>query len=447
MLFDIVPTGNLQTRRQKLFEEMETNSVFILFSAEIVPRNTDVEYPFRQDSSFFYLTGLNEEKSLYLLKKDSNGGKIETLLVTQKNHTEEIWTGKVNGIDKSRKLSGIEHIENFSLAQKIVEELISNSGQVYFDPIGSYQSLRNSLAEIVFSKARRSDLENLTKVIQTNFLIKNLRIYKDDWEIEQMKKSCQIASTAQILSVQKMHQNLELNKQVFEYQVEADIYHYFNQNGTNWSYPAIVAGGFNACILHYTANNQELQKGELLLIDSGCEYNYYASDITRCFPIGGKFSTAQKAIYELVLKANTECIEHLATNQATYRSYHELSIQILTQGLIDLKILTGSLEQNLTQKTYLKYYMHSIGHWLGLDVHDLGEYRDQNGKRPDIAFAPGMSVTVEPGLYFDALDETIASEFRGIGVRIEDDIIRTKDGILNLTRQMPKTVSEIESLF
>jgi Xaa-Pro aminopeptidase len=437
---------SLQNRRQKLFEMLENNSSFLIFSNQMVTRNADVEYSFRQDSSFYYLTGIDEDSSVYFLKKDLNGEKTEILFIQEKTHQEQIWTGAVNGREKSLEISGIETILNFKNLIEKIEEMLKNTQKIYFDPNGSYQLLRSQINNLIFNSGRRQISENLISAGKTNSILRNLRMYKDEWEIAQMEKSAEIAIEAHIISVQKMYQRLAVGKKVYEYEVCSDLYHHFGYNNCTWSYPAIVAGGANACILHYTANDKELKKGDLLLIDAGCEYNYYASDITRCYPVSGKFTDAKKAVYEVVLRANEACIREIARNGSTYSSYHELSIRVLTQGLIDLGILKGTLEENITAKTYFKYYMHGIGHWLGLDVHDSGIYVDKNGKRSDIEITEGMTLTVEPGLYFDPTDESIPEQFRGIGIRIEDDILKTKDGILNLTEKMPKTVEEIEGL-
>jgi Xaa-Pro aminopeptidase len=437
---------SLQNRRQKLFEMLENNSSFLIFSNQILARNADVEYPFRQDSSFYYLTGINEDCCAYFLKKDLDGQKTEILFIQEKTHQEQIWTGSVNGREKSLEISRIETILNFNnLVEKIGEEL-KNTQKIYFDPKGSYQSLRDKVSNFVFENSRRQISENLISAGKTNSILRNLRMYKDEWEVAQMKKSAEIAIQAHISSVQKMYQRLASGKKIWEYEVCSDLYHHFGYNNCTWSYPAIVAGGANSCVLHYTANNQELKKGDLLLIDAGCEYHYYASDITRCYPISGKFSESQKAVYEVVLKANLACIEEITRSGSTYSSYHDVSVRVLTTGLINLGILKGSVEGNIEQKNYFKYYMHGVGHWLGLDVHDSGIYVDKNGKRSDIEITEGMALTVEPGLYFDPLDENIPEQFRGIGIRIEDDILKTKTGIKNLTEKMPKTVEEIEGL-
>jgi len=437
---------SLIARRKKLFESIDKGSCMLVLSNQFVTRNADVEYPFRQDSNFYYITGIDEDFAGYFIKKDFNGNKVEILFIQEKTHQEQIWTGPVNGKKKSQEISKISNISNFSKILETVEKESKNCQKFYFDPNGSYQRLRNDIFYLISSQSRRSTIENLVLIEKTNRIFRNLRMYKDNYEIKQMQIAANLGIKAHIQAIKNMRRNIKAGEKVWEYQVCADIYYEFTKKNCTWSYPAIVAGGNNACILHYMKNNQQLNYGELLLIDAGCEYNYYASDITRCYPISGVFTEAQKAIYELVLKANLESIQEVAKKDSTYLSYNQKSIEIITKGLIDLGLLKGSLEENLENKSYFKYYMHSAGHWLGLDVHDAGVFLDEKGIRSNIKLESGMAVTVEPGLYFEASDENIPQEFRGIGIRIEDNIIKTQTGIINLTQDMPKTIQEIEVL-
>lgn len=436
---------SLQNRRNKLFEIMESSSTFLLFSNQTVKRNVDVEYPFRQDSGFYYLTGIDEPNSVYFLKKDEDGNRQEVLFIQEKNQQEQIWTGATLSKEKSRQISQIEIIFNFEELFENLHVNLKNTQTIYFDPKGSYQPLRDKVVNLIFED-NRPGFQNLDKLQKTNSLLRNLRMLKDTYEVAQMEKSAQIAIQGHIQAVKNMYQKVKNSQKIWEYQVCADLYNYFASQNCTWSYQAIVASGSNACVLHYTANNQELKAGDLLLIDAGSEYNYYASDITRCYPICGKFSEAQKIIYNLVLKANLACIAEIAKAGSTYTSYNQVSINILTEGLISLGILQGSIEENIAQKNYFKYYMHGVGHWLGLDVHDAGIYIEK-GQRSDIELTNGMILTVEPGLYFDKDDQSVPTEFRGIGIRIEDDILKTQNGAKNLTQNMPKTITEIENLF
>lgn len=437
---------SLFNRRQKLFASLPPNSSFLIFSNQVVSRNADVNYPFRQDSNFYYLTGLEEDKSAYFLKKDLDGEKIELLFIPKLDPQEQIWIGKVNGIEQSRQISGIQQIFFFEDLLQEVSKHLQHCQQIYFDPQGSYQQLRDQISQLIFSQQRRQSTENLVCLYKTNYLLRNLRLYKDQWEITQMQKAADITIQAHLSSVKNMYQRLAQDQEVWEYQICSDLYHYFGYQNCTWSYPAIVACGANACTLHYTRNQAKVKKGELLLIDAGCEYNYYASDLTRCYPVSGRFTQAQKEVYQIVLQANQACLEELTKPNCTYRSYHQVSVQVLTTGLIDLGILQGSLETNLAQKTYTKYYMHGVGHWLGLDVHDAGIFLDAKGQRVDLPITTGMTLTVEPGLYFPWEDENLPKDLRGLGIRIEDNILKTENGIHNFTAKMPKKIEDIENL-
>ena len=442
-----VPIGEITQRRQKIADSMCDNSLFILISAEIVPRNADVDFPFRQDSNFWYLTGLNQENSILVIKKLN--GKIEEFIFTPtKDKTKEIWTGiKLDKGEVSQK-SGIklENIFWFEDFENHLESFLTGITSVYFDLEGSFGKLRQKVGSLILSQTRRSYDENILCVRKTRELITSLRIIKSDWEIEQMKIASKINAKAHLFGYQNMLEKHRKNEEYNECEFEADLYYFYKKHGLSWSYPAIVAGGKNACILHYTENNKLVKNSDFVLVDAGCEVNYYASDITRCYPISGKFSEAQKEIYQVVLDANKQIIEYLASGLADYLSYHEKTVEILTKGLIQLGIIKNDLETAIENKEYFKYFMHGIGHWLGLDVHDLGYYIDQNGKRIPTKFTEGMVITVEPGLYFDPNDEDIPSKYRGIGVRIEDDIVITKSGILNLTEDLPKEIKELEKI-
>ena len=450
-----VPIGEITKRRQKVVDSMLDNSIFILTSSEIKKRNADVDFLFRQDSNFWYLTGLNQEESVLVIKKMD--GKIEEFVFTpKKDKTREIWTGiKLDHKEVSQK-SGIrvENIFWFEDFENHLPQFLQTIENVYFDLVGDYQDLRFKISSLITSQNRRNWDENILCVRKVRELIACLRIIKSDWEIEQMKMASQINTKAHLFGYQNMLKKYKLGQKYYEFEFEADLYYFYKKNGLTWSYPAIVASGQNACVLHYTENDKLINSQDLVLVDAGCEVNYYASDITRMYPISGKFTEPQKEIYSIVLDANKQIIQFLANHKnnlgtdpkANYASYHDKTVQILTSGLIKLGIIKTPLEIAIQNKEYFKYFMHGVGHWLGLDVHDLGYYLDKNGRRMSTKFTKGMCVTVEPGLYFDPSDETIPAKYRGIGVRIEDDIVITKDGILNLTESLPKEILEIEEI-
>jgi Xaa-Pro aminopeptidase len=447
---NLIPHSELLSRRTKIVESMLDNSVFILFSGEIVNRNADVEYPFRQDSNFWYLTGFDEPNSaLFITKK--NGVVSQTLFVQGRDKAKEIWTGRQYSVEEATEITGVERVEKFdSLVDnrnKSLEFFLNSVSTVYFDLKGSYQKIRDQIQDIVSCNQRRSFSENIFAIQKTSTLINPLRLIKSQWEIDQLQISSDIAIDSHLKIAKRIATEQGLNETLNENNIEADLYYNFKNNGVTWSYPAIVATGSNACTLHYIKNDQPIVSGDLVLVDAGCEYGYYASDITRCYPAGGKFSQSQKQIYNLVLKAQLECIAELGRAGATTISFHNKAIEILTQGLIGLGILTGTLEANIENKTYLEYFMHGTGHFLGLDVHDVGAYKNLDGSRAEVKILEGMVLTVEPGLYFDPENSNTPEQYRGIGVRIEDNIVITQNGTLNLTQKLPKMVEELEGLF
>lgn len=445
-----IPIEEIVTRRQKIAQSMLDNSLFILTSAEIKKRNADVDFPFRQDSNFWYLTGLNQENSILVIKKLD--GKIEEFIfVLKKDKAREIWTGIKLCKKKVSQKSGIivENIFWFEDFENYLAHFLEEVEIIYFDLFGDFPSLRQKISTLINSQNKKNYDENILCTRKTRELIAPLRIIKSDWEIKQMTIASQINTKAHLFGYQNMvtkHKNHGKTQKYYEFEFEADLYYFYKKNGLNWSYPAIIASGKNACILHYTENNCEVNSKDLVLVDAGCEVNYYASDITRCYPISGKFNQAQKEIYEIVLDANKQTIEFLENKEANYLSYHYKTVEILTKGLIKLGIIKTPLEVAIKNKEYFKYFMHGVGHWLGLDVHDLGYYVNKKGGRIPIKFQKGMCLTVEPGLYFDPNDKNILAKYRGIGVRIEDDIVITKNGILNLTKDLPKEILEIEKI-
>ncbi len=416
----LIPLIDLHTRRASLATKMVDNSIAIFLSNTNQIRNADVEYPFRQDSNFWYLTGVDDADCILIVKKIAGEVSFQ-LFIPKFDELKVIWTGQDLTVDKAKQESGIETIlltEDFETSLKQIFEGIET---VYFDEgLESWSEMRSVISKYIHTQSRRSKSENITTIHKTSILINELRLYKSDWEIDQLRISNRIAQTAH----NKIQNYLyEVKKDIYKYELEAILYKHFKTNGCDWSYPAIVAAGDNANILHYTRNNSMIRQGDLILIDAGCEYNYYASDITRCYTIGGEFTDSQKVIIELVTKAQTAAILNLSESNATMVSYHNAAVRILTQGLIDLGILQGSVESNIATKTYQKYYPHGTGHFLGLDVHDVGQYKNLDGTRAEVKIEPRMCLTVEPGLYFRSDEMTVPTEFRGIGVRIEDDVV------------------------
>ncbi len=423
-----MPVALLKSRREALLKLLPNSSVCCILSNTVQFRNNDVAYPFRQDSNFWYFTGLDQKDLLLLLYKSSTGVVEEKVYLMPSSVEHALWVGEQMETSRIQKLSGIDDCNQLERLATDIASYLTDCSQIYADlmlyplhPIGAV------LAKALFSK----------ELLSFKAFVQQLRMYKDVWEIEQMQKAADISIRAHSHALKHLSGNHQ-----YEYHIAANIEHIYNQHNCTWAYPSIVAGGGNACTLHYVANNHLLKPGELCLIDAGCEYNYYASDITRTYPISGHYSEAQKVVYEIVLAAQLAAIENLQQPYATMASYHQCAVAILVQGLIDLGVLQGSLTENIEKRNYHRYYNHGTGHFLGLDVHDLGIYKDGNNVATIVQ--SGIAVTVEPGLYFAHDDSTVPAEFRGVGIRIEDDIVKTESGILNLTQALPKQVDELE---
>lgn len=427
------PKETLKQRRKQFIELMEVNSAALFLSAQSQHRNSDVEQKFRQDSSFWYLSSFNEPDSALLIIKTAKEN-ISIIFSRAREKEKEIWTGRRAGPEGAKEISGVDQAHKFTDLEEQLEKHLTGIQHFYFDYAAHhYRQLGERLLDIARGK-------RIQKITSTQNLIGELRLFKSQEEIALMKKAAQITTDAHKLAMKAAKEG------VYEYAIEALIEGYFREQGAGWAYSSIVAGGPNATILHYVNNDQALKKGELLLIDAGCEKDYYACDITRTFPVASKFSSAQKQVYELVLQAQHTSIEQCKAKAANFDSVHNVAVKLLAQGLIDLKLLTGSLDEVVEKKTFRKFYMHRTSHWLGLDVHDVGSYQEPGAEGKSRVLKPGMVLTVEPGLYFDAEDESIPSEFRGIGVRIEDDVLITKNGVEVLTAALEKEVHEIEEM-
>lgn len=421
-------------RRDKLINLMPDNSACLLLSQETIHRNHDVEYSFRQDSNFWYFTGLNEPSSALLLTKRTNGEQEIILFGQESNKSQEIWTGRRAGILGLREYySNTLDVQSFSNLTYELEKVLNGITSLYFDYAGeSYQDIRKKILRIASNK-------RINYLKQTHEITSELRLYKEPKEIELMRKSASINIQAHLQAIKETQVGLP------EYSIQALMEYIYRKEGHDVAYGSIVAGGENATILHYVNNDSILNDGDLLLIDAGCEVEYYASDITRTFPVNNKFTAAQADIYNLVLNTQESVIKKSAENNITHKELSDLGIKELSQGLKDLNLFSESLDEIIENKLFRKYYMHGIGHWLGLDVHDQGSYiyPETNKSRE---FNTGMIMTVEPGLYFDPNDESIPVEYRGIGVRIEDNILKTPTGIENLTGELIKDIKSIESL-
>jgi len=424
------------TRRSKLAAQLLNNSVAILFGAQLQTRNGDVEYPFRQDSDFYYLSGFAEPAAVMVLCKNEQG-KVTYIIFNQPNDPEaEIWNGKRAGQAGACKDYLADKAYDIAKLDAELPLLLANQQVIYFS-IGAKTETDQQVSKWLNAAKRNRETTRVPDtIIDLKPILHELRLFKSTQEIEYMRQAAQISASGHL----KLMQNCQAG--LLEYQLEAIFNAHCLQHGCRGlAYSSIVAGGNNSCTLHYIANDQILREGDLVLVDAGGEYNYYAADITRTFPVNGKFSAEQKLIYNLVLQAQLAGIEQVKPGN-TWDRVQETMVQIIVAGLVELKILTGDVKQLIKDNAYKKFYMHSSGHWLGMDVHDVGKYKLQGKWRK---FEPGMVLTVEPGIYIANTLSGIDKKWFGIGVRIEDDVLVTKDGNEVLSVSAPKQIAEIES--
>nr|WP_114325726.1 Xaa-Pro aminopeptidase [Candidatus Colwellia aromaticivorans] len=430
---------DFKTHRDNFFDKMENNSIAFFSAACEVTRSNDTEYAFCQNKNFYYLTGFNEPDALLaLLKIDNNQQSILFSLPKDKSH--EVWHGRRVGQDKACQYYNFDQSFVLDELTSLVPEYLNNLNQVYF----CFDNSEMSQQVFTWLSHVRSTARQGTKVpevlIDASPIINDLRLIKSANEIEVMRQVNYISGLAHQRAMQKTAAGK------FEYQIETELLHEFSRHGARHpAYASIVAGGDNANILHYTDNGETLQDNDLLLIDAGGELSGYAADITRTFPVNGKFTAPQKLLYQLVLDTQLTVIAAIKPG-ITFAKLNQIANEYLTQGLIDLAILSGDLAQLLIDKACKKYFIHGLGHWLGLDVHDVGDYQNNENKEQCREFVAGMVLTIEPGLYMPNDDYELEEQWRGIGIRIEDNIVVTEQGYENLTVNSPSTIIEIEAL-
>ncbi len=404
-------------------------------TAPEVPRNRDSLYPYRPDSYFHYLSGFPEPESVIALVAGADGDR-QILFCREKNEEREIWDGFRHGPDAAREMFGFDAAHPIGQLDAMLPDLAANQPALY-TPLGQFAWWDRKVAAVL-NEVRgraRTGVSAPEEIVDVRQPLDAMRLVKDAHEIELMRRAGAISSAAHRRAMERARPGW------FEYQVEAELAHEFLHGGAQAvAYPSIVAGGPNACILHYRANDRQLADGDLLLIDAGCEYRSYASDITRTFPVNGRFTGPQRAIYELVLAAQLACIDAVKPG-ADFHDYHRAAERVLAQGYIDLGLCKGSLDEVLEAGTYKRFYMHRAGHWLGLDVHDAGLYQVKGASQK---LVPGMVLTVEPGTYIRRADD-VPEAFWDIGVRIEDDVLVTAQGNENLTCAAPKSVADVEA--
>lgn len=422
-------------RRKRLMDIVDDGGIAIQPTAPERLRNRDVYYPFRPDSDFFYLTGFPEPEAVLVMVPDRAQGEC-LLFCREKDPEAETWHGRRIGLDAACELYGADDAFPISDLDDILPGLLENKERIYYT-MGRYQDFDHRLMgwlQRVSSKGR-AGVHTPDQFISLAHYLHEMRLYKSREEIRTMRRAAQIAAVAHRRAMETCQPGM------YEYQVEAELLHSFLQQGARaTAYPSIVGGGANGCILHYTDNSDVLQAGDLLLIDAGAELDSYASDVTRTFPVSGRFTPEQRAIYEIVLEAQLAAISAVRPGNS-WNDPHLAAVETITRGLIDVGILKGRWRSLVKEEAYRPYYMHRTGHWLGMDVHDVGEYKVGDEWR---TFEPGMVTTVEPGLYLSPSLKGLAKRWWNIGIRIEDDILVTADGHEVLSAGAPKTVEEIE---
>ena len=433
----MLQNSDYKQRRKELLRCMKKHSVAILASAPASIRNRDVEYPFRQHSDFHYLTGFHEPEAVAVLAAGRNQGEF-VLFCREFDPEKAIWTGRHAGLEGARDEHGADEAFPIEALQERLPELLENRDRVYF-PIGHDAELDHVLMAAV-NEVRgraRSGVQAPYEFVALEHLLHEQRLRKSPLEIKVMQRAADVSVLGHLRAMRACRPGR------YEYEIEAELAHEFTMHGMrSQAYPSIVAGGANACVLHYTQNNAVLRDGDLLLIDAGAECENYAADITRTFPVNGKFSKPQRLIYELVLEAQLAAIDAVRPGRR-WNEPHEAAVRTLTKGLLRLGLLEGKAAKLIKDEAYKKFFMHRTGHWLGMDVHDVGAYM-VDGKWRELA--PGMVLTVEPGLYVNPDCLEVDPCWRGIGVRIEDDVLVTRSGCDVLTAALPKTVAEIEAL-
>ncbi|OCG07097.1 Xaa-Pro aminopeptidase [Gilliamella sp. wkB178] len=423
----------LLTRREKLLAQMESNSVALFFAAPEVVRSNDTHYPYRQNSDFWYFTFFSEPEAVFAIVKQSDNNSRCVLFNRKKDPLAETWTGYRLGQQAALDAILVDEAYLFDEINNVLPDLLNGKTAIYHaDQQYEYadQIVKKTLT--ILRQGTRLNLSAPSKLIDWRPIVHEMRMFKSEFEMAILRNSCKISAQAHIRAMQKC------KPQMFEYQLEAEILHEFARHGARWpSYNTIVGGGNNGCILHYENNSAELKDGELVLIDAGCEYQYYAGDITRTFPVNGKFSKAQREIYNIVLASQYQAIS-LFKPGTSIKEVNEHVVRTMVEGLIRLGIMQGNVDSLIADRSYITYYMHGLGHWLGIDVHDVGSGRDR-------ILAPGMVLTVEPGLYINQ-DADVPERYKGIGIRIEDNILITESGNEVLTADVPKDPDQIEKL-
>ncbi len=423
-------------RRKRLMKEMGRGAIAILPTAPERTRNRDVEHPFRADSDFYYLSGFPEPEAVLVLVPGREHGET-ILFCRERDEKMETWHGRRAGLEGAVERYGVDDAFPITDIDEILPGLLENREKVFYT-MGADADFDQRVTGWIkaLRKQSRAGIHTPGEFVALDHHLHDMRLYKSAGEIKAMRRAAEISAAAHVRAMRYVKPG------VHEYQVEAELLHEFMHSGARFpAYSSIVGGGANGCILHYTENSEVLVNGELLLIDAGCEYDYYAADITRTFPVGGVFSKPQRQLYELVLKSQYAAIKQVRPGNH-WNQPHEAAVRVLTEGLVELGLLKGKVEKLIAEEAYRKFYMHRTGHWLGMDVHDVGDYKVGDEWR---VLEPGMVMTIEPGLYV-APAKGVAKKWWNIGIRIEDDVLVTKGGHEVLTDGVPKEPDQIEAL-
>ncbi len=432
-----IPKSEYARRRKALMAQMEPNSIAIIPAAAVAIRNRDVEHVYRQDSDFQYVSGFPEPEAVAVLIPGREYGEY-VLFCRERNPERELWDGLRAGQEGAIRDYGANDAFPISDIDDILPGLIEGRDRVY-SAMGSNSEFDRHLMEWINAIRSKAHLgaQPPNEFVALDHLLHDMRLYKSSAEIKVMREAAQISARAHVRAMQASRPGLH------EFSLEAELDYEFRKGGAKMpAYGSIVASGRNGCILHYQENDAVLKEGDLVLIDAGCEIDCYASDITRTFPVNGRFTPEQKAIYELVLKAQQAAFAAIGPGKH-WNQAHEATVQVITAGLVELGLLQGDVEQLIQDEAHKAFYMHRAGHWLGMDVHDVGDYKVGGEWR---VLEVGMTLTVEPGIYISPDDHNVAKKWRGIGVRIEDDVVVTRQGCEILSSGVPKTVAEIEAL-
>ena len=429
-----------QKRRRDLMNQIGSESVAIIPAAHEVTRSRDTHFRFRQDSDFSYLTGFPEPDAVAVLVPRREQGEY-ILFCRDKDRSREIWDGFRQGPDGARENFSADDAFPIDDIDDILPGLIEGLDKVYFG-IGKHTDFDQKLTQWLnhIRAQSRTGASAPGEIIDPDHLLSEMRLIKSSEELKVMRKAGKISAEAHCLAMQVCQPGM------YEYQLQAEIeYHFAKKGAAAPAYSSIVGSGANACVLHYIENRAKMNDGDLVLIDAGCEYQGYASDITRTFPVNGKFSGEQKAIYEIVLESQLAAIDACELGRR-FNEPHDASVRVITQGLKDLGLLKGDLDSLIESKAYVDFYMHRAGHWMGMDVHDVGDYKVDGANSEWREFEAGMVTTIEPGIYIHADNEKVDQRWRGMGVRIEDDVLIRRKGREILTQGVPKQIDDIESL-